>query len=212
VVPHYSPFLDRLNWSAHWAATVRRNRKCPKFDTREAMYQYIHDQYLGGPDQPIDYLEFGVYQGESIKCWAAMNPHAASRFVGFDSFQGLPEDWTRQNPAGAFDVGGEIPVVDDARVRFVVGWFQQSVPAFLTSYQPANRLVIHNDSDLYSSTLYTLTALDAVMPPETLIIFDEFYDPLHEYRALEDYTSAYARTYEIVAATRNYVQAVVKVV
>ena len=88
--------------------------------------------------------------------------------------------------------------------------FQNSLPLFLESYQPNNPLVIHSDSDLYSSTLYSLTAMNALMVPGTVIIFDEFYDPVHEYRALQDYASAYMRKYEIIAATRNYVQAAVR--
>jgi hypothetical protein len=44
-----------------------------------------------------------------------------------------------------------------------------------------------------------------------LIIFDEFYDPVHEYRALQDCASAYMRTFEIIAATPRYVQAAVKI-
>ncbi len=95
------------------------------------------------------------------------------------------------------------PEIDDPRVRLVAGWFQQSLPRFLESYRPLNRLVVHNDSDLYSSTLYCLVRMDAVMPPGTLVIFDEFDDVFHEYRALSDYAAAYRRPYRIVAATRK---------
>ena len=211
VLPRYSPLLDRLNWNARWMATVQQYAACPTFATREAMYQHVHTTHLGDSAQPIDYLEFGVFEGESLKHWASLNTHPASRFVGFDSFEGLPEQWAPTAPAGYFGVHGKIPQVDDTRVQFVAGWFQQSLPAFLASYQPRYPVVIHNDSDLYSSTLYALTALNTVITPGTLIIFDEFSDPVHEYRALQDYASAYMRTFEIVAATRNYVQAVVKI-
>jgi hypothetical protein len=42
---------------------------------------------------PLLYLEFGVFQGRSIGRMAERFPHPAARFVGFDSFEGLPEDW-----------------------------------------------------------------------------------------------------------------------
>ena len=98
-------------------------------------------------------------------------------------FEGLPEEWNRDNPAGFYSANGKIPQIDDARVEFLVGWFQKSLPVFLASYEPKNPLVIHSDSDLYSSTLYTLTAMNAFIAPGTIVIFDEFYDPVHEYRA-----------------------------
>ena len=34
------------------------------------------------------------------------NSHSDSRFVGFDSFEGLPEDWNSENPKGHFTTQG----------------------------------------------------------------------------------------------------------
>jgi hypothetical protein len=51
--------------------------------------------------------------------------------------------------------------------------------------------------------------MNGLIPAGTLIIFDEFYDVLHEYRALSDYGSAYMRKYKIVAATHRFNQAAV---
>ena len=210
VLPRYSLLLDRMNWCARWTETIRQNANCPKFVKREGLYRYVDAEYFGAGQQPLDYFEFGVFEGRSVKFWAALNGHPQSRFFGFDSFEGLPEEWNRDNPAGFYSANGKIPQLDDARVQFVVGWFQNSLPSFLASYQQKNRLLIHSDSDLYSSTLYSLTAMNALIVPGTIIIFDEFYDPVHEYRALQDYASAYMRKYEIVAATHNYVQAAIR--
>ncbi len=212
ILPRYSLLLDRMNWCARWTETIRQNANCAKFATREDLYRYISAKYLAEARQPVDYFEFGVFEGESIKYWADLNRHAESRFFGFDSFEGLPEAWNRDNPAGFYSAHGKLPETDDRRIEFIVGWFQKSMPAFLAAYQPKNPLVIHSDSDLYSSTLYSLTAMNAYMVPGTIIIFDEFYDPLHEYRALQDYAAAYMRKYEIIAATRNYVQAAIRLI
>src|SRR5271163_487624 len=210
ILPRYSLLLDRMNWCARWTATIRQNAQCAKLATREDLHQHINTKYLAGSGKPVDYFEFGVFEGESIKFWAAMNRNVESRFFGFDSFEGLPEEWNRDNPAGFYSAHGKIPEIEDSRVEFVTGWFQKSMPAFLASHRPKNPLVIHSDSDLYSSTLYSLTAMNFLMAPGTIIIFDEFYDPLHEYRALQDFAAAYMRKYEIIAATRNYVQAAVR--
>jgi O-methyltransferase len=73
------------------------------------------------------------------------------------------------------------------------------------------QLIIHNDSDLYSATLYVLTCANSIIVPGTVIIFDEFYSVMHEFRALEDYCASYMRSYEVIAATRNHVQIAIRV-
>jgi len=45
------------------------------------------------PAQDLLLLEFGVWQGESTRFFAGLNRSPSSRFYGFDSFEGLPEDW-----------------------------------------------------------------------------------------------------------------------
>src|SRR5262249_40332260 len=141
----------------------------------------------------IDYLEFGVYKGESLMKWAALNSKLGSRFHGFDTFTGLPEDWHKFSKTvkeRAFDVGGAVPKVADKRISFYKGLFQETLPSFLKDYSGGRSLVIHNDCDLYSASLYVLTQIDQIAKPGTIIIFDEFPSLLHEFRALEDYCAA----------------------
>ena len=82
----------------------------PLFDTRLLMYGYVNSEIIC--NKPIHYLEFGVYKGRSINYFANINTHLDSRFVGFDTFTGLPEDWielTRKVKRATFDTGGELP-------------------------------------------------------------------------------------------------------
>jgi Methyltransferase domain len=211
LLPRYSSLLDRMNCSVPWIETVRRCSDCPKFLKREEMYSYLNEIYFEDGKQAVDYFEFGVYQGQSMAFWSGLNTHPSSRFFGFDSFEGLPEDWKNGNLAGSYSARGKIPATDDARVRFIVGWIQTSLPAFLACHEPRNPVLILNDSDLYSSTLYSLSTMNALTPPGTIVILDDFYDPLHQYRALHDYASAYMRQFEIIAATREFTQAAVQI-
>lgn len=171
------------------------------------MYRYLQETVL--KDSPIDYIEFGVADGSSMRSWCALNQHSESRFWGFDCFTGLPEDWNTNHPKGKFNRGGVPPDIADSRVKFHVGLFQDSLPNFLDSYRPSNRVVIHNDGDLYSSTLYTLTMMERFISPDTVLIFDDFWDALHEYRALRDYSAAYRRPFKIIAAAERFVQVAV---
>jgi O-methyltransferase len=208
--PRYSSFLDRLNWTARWVDTARKNSQCPRFATREKMYEDLNRTFFDNGKLPIDYLEFGVFEGNSMRTWSQLNASPETRFFGFDSFEGLPEDWTADRPKSSFTTSGKTPNIADPRVQFIVGWFQNSLPLFLQSYKPKNRLLVHIDSDLYSSSLYCLTSLNHLMPSRTIIIFDEFYDVLHEYRALNDYAAAYMRKYRIVAATQGFNKATIE--
>lgn len=182
--------LDTLNHNAalgHWL----RGQNMSHCADREELYSRINK--IIGPDQPISYLEFGVWRGASMARWTTLNRSAESRFYGFDSFEGLPQDWKHGYGRGHFGTAGKPPEIPDSRISWVSGWFQQTLPKFLETFRPGSQLVINNDSDLYSSTLYTLTMLDHFLVPGTIIIFDEFYDASNEFRAYRDYTSAYMR-------------------
>jgi hypothetical protein len=170
----------------------------------------LWEDVLARESGPIDYLEFGVHEGVSLRYFAGANHHPDSRFIGFDTFSGLPESWGRFS-SGHFNVGGIPPVIDDARVSFRVGLFQDSLPVFLESYRP-QKLIVHVDCDLYSSGLFVLARLDAVCRPGTVIIFDEFGDVQHEFRAFMDYVSSFRRGYRVLAATRNYWEVAVEIV
>lgn len=207
--PNYSWFFDRLNWEARLNATMKEFPAAVELGSREELYRYVSDTLLDGSSQAIDYLEFGVFEGASIRQWCDLNKNASSRFFGFDSFEGLPEDWHSGKRKGAFNTNGKRPEIADSRVSFVAGWFQKSMRGFMASYGPQSRLVIHVDCDLYSSTLYCLTTLDPVISAGTLIVLDDFFDALHVYRALSDYCSAYVRQYKLVARTPELGQAAI---
>lgn len=140
-----------------------------------------------GPAQVL-YLEFGVHRGESIARWAELLENPACRLVGFDSFEGLPEDWTAVDRKGTFSTAGAMPATRDPRVSFVKGWFDATLPGFRPP--PHERLVLHFDADLYSSTRTALLALEPYMSVGTYLLFDEFSDRNHELRAFDEFWAA----------------------
>lgn len=130
-------------------------------------------------ERPL-YLEFGVYEGDSFRWWLRHLTAPAARFVGFDSFQGLPEDWRPDQQQGRFRTDGP-PDVGDSRASFVVGWFDETLPTFTPPGH--DQLVVVIDCDLYSSTAVVLSWLEPHLRPGTLIYFDELPDRDHEMRA-----------------------------
>ena len=192
----YSRSLDRLNRLPLHQAYMAAFPNAPSFTTREALWDAVAARRSGA----IDYLEFGVHQGHSILHWAGRNQDPKSRFVGFDTFTGLPEQWNAFYPQGHFDTGGQVPQTDDPRVDFVTGLFQDTLPGFLANHVATGRpLVVHIDCDLYASALYCLTRLDTILVPGSILIFDEFGDVLHEFRAFADYLASYRRNGRLIA-------------
>lgn len=200
IYPRRSGLIDRLNRVPGFVDFARTNRNVPLFEHREAMYDWLEREI--GTD-PIDYLEFGVSAGNSIRYWSSVNQHSESRFIGFDSFKGLPERWGDRGK-GAYGTSGRPPHCDDPRVSFVAGWFQDSLDGFLLDFRLRSRLVVHADADLYSSTLYVLTRIDPLLVPGSIVIFDEFSDVQHEFRAFEDYCTAYRKSWRVLAATGRF--------
>jgi hypothetical protein len=143
------------------------------------------------------YLEFGVYRGESLRYWTERVTQPAARFVGFDSFEGLPERWRDDMPRGQFSTDGEVPHFDDGRVELVPGWFDDSLPGF--TLPEHDQLVINVDADLYSSARTVLTELEPVIVPGTLLYFDEFNDSWNELRAFEEFLERTGRTMQTLA-------------
>jgi hypothetical protein len=155
-------------------------------------------------DEKIVYLEFGVYEGYTLRRWAKLLKNESTRLFGFDSFQGLPENWDALRPQGTFDVQGMIPTYDDPRVSLCPGWFSDTLPDFVL---PAHeRLVIHLDADLYSSTIFVLDSLSTNISVGTIIIFDQLCDRMHELRAWDEFLQKTKRRFRFAAATINLEQ------
>jgi hypothetical protein len=156
--------------------------------------------------EPITYLEFGVHKGVSIAWWYGHNQFEASRFYGFDSFEGLPEDWNSDRGIGTFDVNGQAPLTDDSRVTFVKGWFHQTLPGQLQILETPNRRVIHMDADLYRSSIYPLCLMGPYIHDNDIMIFDEFADSIHEFRAFEDFRQIFGIEAELIVASSGFNQ------
>jgi hypothetical protein len=139
------------------------------------------------------------------------NTDPGSSFYGFDTFDGLPEDWGPFKK-GAFTNNSELPAIKDSRGRFYKGLFQQTVPGFVKGLNNSRKNVLMMDADLWSATLYALTSLAPYLKKGDIIFFDEFVVPTHEFKAFLDFTESYYINLELVAAANNYYFAAFKVV
>lgn len=176
----------------------------PCFKTRAELYAYLASQCR--LDQiPVLYLEFGVWKGDSMRQWSDLLRHPESQLHGFDSFEGLPEEWKPGYPKGHFDLGGHLPTFDDPRVTLHPGWFEDTLPGF--TLPPHERLLVHLDADLYSSTRFVLDHLGPAIRPDTILLFDEFRPTGQELRAFSEFLGNTGKRVSFVAGAHYLAQA-----
>lgn len=178
------------------------------YEQRYELYQYVVDNEIKG--EPIDYLEFGVASGISFRWWVDKIKHKDSRFYGFDTFTGLPEDWGPFKK-GAMSNGNEIPQIDGDRHEFYQGIFQDTLFKFLETYEVGRRKVIHLDADLYSATLFVLTSLSPYLRKGDILMFDEFNVPMHEFKAFTEWVNSFYINYTVIGEVNNYFHVVLQI-
>ncbi len=154
-------------------------------------------------------LEFGVYSGHTLRIIS--EGREGTGVYGFDSFEGLPEAWRPNIPAGAFHAP-EVPEVDGAQL--VIGWFDESLPPFLAEHSGPVAF-LHVDCDLYSSTVTVLANVGPRLVPGSVVVFDEYWNypgwQDHEHKAWQEYVEASGIRFEYLAYTSNDEQVVVRV-
>ncbi|VXB91438.1 Methyltransferase domain protein [Pseudomonas sp. 8AS] len=169
--PDLRPIPGKV-WGGH-SLTIDAFRALPEChaDDRENLLWSLRCAALPG-----DVTEFGVFQGGSLRAMSENQPYR--RFHGFDSFRGLPEPWIRSS-SSTYETGhfstGRLPRFDGGNVRVHPGFFDESLPVWLSSHAEPLAL-IHIDADLYSSAIYVLKSLDHLIIPGTVVVFDELCD------------------------------------
>jgi len=143
-------------------------------------------------------VEFGVGSGTSTRLIANQMP-----VVGFDSGEGLPEDWRPEFPKGSLAYG--IPTVNNATV--VEGWFDDTLPGY--GFAALGHIgLVHFDADLYSSTATALKHIGPHLRPGCYLVFDEWhgYGPdevvsQHEQRAWREFADETSIGWTVVGAS-----------
>ena len=153
------------------------------------------------------FYEFGVWMGESFKY---LSKHFSKSF-GFDTFEGLPENW-HNVPSGTYSSYGSIPEIENA--EFIEGEFKDTLPTFFEFERPTAGL-INFDADLYSSTKCALENSIPVIDNDTILVFDELIVnetwEKDEFKALEEFCSEHDMNYSVKVVSLFTKQAVVKI-
>jgi len=151
---------------------------------------------------PGDFIETGAWRGGAtifMRAVLAALEEPARRVWVADSFEGLPRPDDQKYPVDQGDRHWgwsvlAVPIEEvkrnfekydllDDRVRFLKGWFKDTLPA-----APIERLaILRLDGDMYESTLEALTSLYPKVSRGGYVIIDDFGAVPGCRKAVEDY-------------------------
>lgn len=146
--------------------------------------------YLQELDRPVIALEFGVATGNATRTWLSAF-EGFSQWHGFDTFQGLPEPWTRGGvevmQKGVFappDLANPFPRID-SYLKPV--WHAGLISDTLMNFERPNDdpLFVLIDVDLLEPTLDILSWLKTHGRRGDCLYFDEAFDPFNEGLAIQ---------------------------
>ncbi len=194
-----------IEWARQYRALqetaefVERNLPLvPSFDSRYNLFRFLI-KFIPATEHGL-ICEFGVAGGKSINFLSKLMPNRIIH--GFDSFEGLPENWTHRLQKGAFKQ--PMPKVNP-NVRLHKGWFSETLPVFLAE-NPGMADFLNIDCDLYSSTKTVFELFAPRIQPGTVIYFDEFFNypgwQQGEYRAFTEFVQANGVEYEYLGYNR----------
>lgn len=154
---------------------------------------------LGKAQQEGLVVEFGVRRGTSLTILAQA---AGQEVHGFDSFEGLPEDWSNTR-SGVLTTGLSLPPVPD-NAHLHAGWFEDSLPVFFAAHPGPIRFA-NIDSDIYSSARTALLAMKERLQAGSILVFDEFIGNRSwrddEFKAFHEFAAETGWNWRIIAAS-----------
>ncbi len=203
----YDPKLREVGQD--WPARAESMIGLKRMDNlRHCIEQIIKD------DVPGDLIETGVWRGgacifmkANLVAWGD-----TTRTIWLaDSFEGLPKPNAELYPADAGDTlhqEGNLQVGPDQvrhnferygllddRIRFLVGWFKDTLPT-----APIEQLALARlDGDMYESTIQAIEALYPKLSPGGFLVIDDFGSHASQAgRAIHDYRAAHGIDEEII--------------
>jgi len=196
----YSPELRQAG--RDWPAVAHTMIGMQRLDNLQECVERVLTENVAG-----DLIETGVWRGgASILMRGILKAYQDDERVVWvaDSFEGLPRPDPKRYPADAGDEHHRFPALAvsledvqenfrrygllDAQVRFVKGWFRDTLPSL-----PAARFaVIRLDGDMYESTMVALEALYPKLAPGGFAIIDDYGAVESCKRAVDDFRRANA--------------------
>jgi hypothetical protein len=153
-------------------------------------------------------LDLGVWLGWSTRL---MSDASGRQVYGFDTFEGLVEDWQIDDQAlikrGTFSLSEPlaqrsmqdtgvtlhdgVPAALGRKVQFIKGSTYETLSPFLTDRPGAPITLFHMDLDTYESCLHALETCKDRFIEGSILVFDEYLVTNAEMRAFFEFQSKY---------------------
>ena len=159
------------------AELIMDNQQARLFSERDEFLVEMCGESLNIHEKDSLVVEFGVFEGESLKIISSMFEPYGSTCYGFDTFQGLTEEWRigeRTMPKGSYSTEGHIPSGMPSNCRYIIGDASKTIHSFLGNHeQPIS--FAHFDMDIYTPTANVLRAISNRLVPGSIICFDQHH-------------------------------------
>lgn len=173
-----------------------------------------------------DYLEFGVFNGSSMAAVVSLCKDlgiTATRFFGFDAFEGLPAEAEKEDGGvwrkGAYECSFETMQdclrqrgVDPNAITWLKGWFNETATsATAQQYGITNPGIIFVDCDTYGASKTVLDFVAPLIKKPMVICLDDWelndldLKDMGEYQAFNEFLEAHPRLHarEITSYKRD---------
>ena len=156
-------------------------------------------------DRNLFVFEFGVFEGEGMRWWLKRKSDLS--YVGFDTFEGLPDPWVRNGEVylkrNHFSTQSKLPKgSSDARVTIYKGNIfdnESELQIELTKSGGGKRIFIL-DFDLMEPTKFVQNLIKESITEGDILFFDEGFDSSGELQLLENLLKEAGR-WEIIGWT-----------
>lgn len=213
-----------FTWNHRWIAMLAEKNRRAAAETYDfvdsampnAMFNLRQFSVLASKKEEIiktggHILDLGVYKGGSTRALA--NMFQTQKIHGFDSFEGLPEDWSHVLKGSFGEVKGILPNMPE-NVILYKGWFEDTLPEWYENNKDKHISLLRIDCDIYSSTKTIFTVLKPLIKSGTWIVFDELIGYRgwkdHEYKAFVEFSNETGFEFEYVAFGLTYALGYIK--
>jgi hypothetical protein len=151
-----------------------------RFLNMKQICKEISDNQITG-----DIVEFGTWTGTGLLLLSRCFPSNENnrKFIGIDSFEGLPESstiWIKGDFSDtSYDRANDNiskKIGKDKSFKLIQGWFNDSSVADGLRNETQNIALVHFDADLYSSTLQALSLIEPYLIDRKMPIYFLFDD------------------------------------